>query len=224
MNETLINRLSKILAYAERGVAGEQYNAKVLLSRLLARHGLTMDALSASIDAQEEVERLYPYKSKDHLDVISQCCFKLTNRDKMSYTKVRGVRGVYLTLSPLDHMELSEMVDYYWSLLSRELAKQHYALMLAFFHRHDLFSQRTKDTAPSNIPDDDVLRRARQIHAVLEPANFVSTRRRIAHTESVTSQSVFPRPFLNTLHRKTNKHSDRDTLTAPRNRLNARSF
>jgi len=169
-NETIRAKLRKIAALAERGVGGECDNAKGLLDRLLAKHGLTMEDLYP----KQEVE-YHEFVCANRRDraVLMQCVAKATGLSEVTYYKVRRKpKHIWIKCGRIDFIEIEHMYRHFRKLLREEEKR----LVDAFICRHELYgpSDGQSDAEPLSYEEYMALRR---LANGMRESNYVSTRR-----------------------------------------------
>ena len=168
--ETIRAKLRKIAALAERGVGGECDNAKGLLDRLLAKHGLTMEDLYP----KQEVE-YHEFVCANRRDraVLMQCVAKATGLSEVTYYKVRRKpKHIWIKCGRIDFIEIEHMYRHFRKLLREEEKR----LVDAFICRHELYgpSDGQSDAEPLSYEEYMALRR---LANGMRESNYVSTRR-----------------------------------------------
>lgn len=111
----ILDLAKKLHALAERGVGGEKENAATMLTRLIKKHGLTLDELLI----EKPMPRRFEFKSKEHKRFIIQVCASITGTGE--HVRYRGVRGVIeVTLTTAQHLEAVIKIEHYWFLLQEK--------------------------------------------------------------------------------------------------------
>jgi len=125
-------KLRKLLALAERGVGGEKDNARRMLDKLLARHGMTVDDLS---DERREIRWFPTGNNYDRLlaaQIMGKVCNTLTPGIYTSKKRPKQV-GVEVTLSEAIEFEI------HYDTLRKALTEHFQDAFSAFVQANRLF-------------------------------------------------------------------------------------
>lgn len=83
VSDNIKDRLYKILALAENGIAGEKETAKLLLTSLLEKHNLTLEDIGAAV---KKVTVVLKYGTVMERKLACQIMWVVGGRDKVVYT------------------------------------------------------------------------------------------------------------------------------------------
>lgn len=129
--------LRKLKALADRGVDGEQEQARRILNRLLKKYGV------AETDLLDEAQREHTFKyfGPRERSLLVQVCYKITNGDRGIYAYRHG-KGSKTELcchcTKAEAIQIGVEFDFY-----KELWKEEEALFFrAFVYKHRIFSNR----------------------------------------------------------------------------------
>ena len=151
---SLISTLRKIAALASApGSAGEAQAARHKLEVLLAKHGLSLDALT-----QPEEPREYKFEAmnKRELKVLCQIIYVVTaDAGRMTYKQYRfhhrmsaqQRREFYFQLTPMQHADVALQWAYYQPRLKAEWRRLVSNFVSAFVHANEIF--------PATVPSGD---------------------------------------------------------------------
>jgi hypothetical protein len=137
MNEKIKIRMKKILALATRGVGGEQINAKIRLTNLLNRYGLTIDDIQ---DYKERSEYTIPYKTVNER-IIILAIYQDLRPNVESFVHRR--KNCVLELSKSEYVEFKLKYEIY----RRELEKELEITFQAFMESQNLWPESWRDKA-----------------------------------------------------------------------------
>lgn len=147
--KSIINKLKKIAALADRGVGGERVNAKIQLEKLLEKYSLDMSDIQGQADQPTEWW-FFPYATRVEKDLLIQCYATLNLADDegfLRYRRSRNPRGLKFELTTMQKAELADMYKYYRKLYTKEMK----LLFSAFLNKHNLFSESSGDREPPKL-------------------------------------------------------------------------
>lgn len=131
------SKLLKVKALAEAGSAGEREAARLMLSRLMRKHGLPEGGLA------EERKRPvhFSYSNKYEKRILIQIYAKVTKQGSIRY-KSPGNRSkrIMVELTPDQHLTMKRLYSVYRKLFQKELDRVAAGLIDAFIHKHDLWA------------------------------------------------------------------------------------
>ncbi len=174
--ETIKSRLRKIAALAERGVGGEQANAKSQLQKLLDKHGLRLEDVLPR--PEHEVQRYwFVCTTRMEKDVLFACYCRACNISEIRYYQAK--RKIGFDLSRLEALELTSLWQHFRPLLRKEFRKQRERFGQAFAWKHELHSSQgpSEEQEPLSEAEYQALVRLMQ---GMEETHYVSTRRQLA--------------------------------------------
>ncbi len=159
--ERILERLGKLKALADFGVAGERENAKALLERIAGRYGIDLDELQS----EEETDYMVEFKKGWRLKLIAQIVamerveqYGDKNADHCwLFSKKRGGKLVYyfVRCTAAEWTEIRAKFD----ILARDYEKQLEVFFTAFLSANELLVPAGKDDPD---PSDDQIARALQ--------------------------------------------------------------
>lgn len=134
MNHKTKDKLLKLLALYKRGVGGEKENAKAMLDRILAEHGMTM----ADIDdeAINKVEVTFSYNEKEAKILFIQVVARVCGADH-TISRYRNSRTLSVEVTPAQKAEILVMNDVLWAAYRDERKN----LMNAFIIKHRVWDE-----------------------------------------------------------------------------------
>jgi hypothetical protein len=155
MKEKIIDKLKKIQEYAERGDKHEAESAKKLLSKLLERHGLSLD------DISDEQRKMYCIKTTSQLcPVLFMCFVSFLNEERRDRIfAYRGKRFVfYVELSAIEYVDLMQLYEFHTRQFKKELKKELSAFEAAYQYKHNLYSHDESPSGESEYELEDISR------------------------------------------------------------------
>ncbi len=171
-------RLAKVLALSQKGVGGEKTNARAILEKGLAAHGLTLDDIAGSSDPlQVNVRKWYTYRTKADRTILFQCFFAVMKPGdgSVSYRQFKGKKKIAFDVSVLDHLEIDAMHSYYRRLYVKELE----TLEAAFLSKHRLFD----GTRSSEATEMDLEKQMRIMEMMrgLQRSSYLGPKKRLGN-------------------------------------------
>lgn len=165
----LKDRLIALYNLSQRGVGGERENAEALLHRILAIHNLTLQDF---LNEQEE-KRKYWFIAKDNQEraLVRQIVGKITAAPgEISSFIIPGRKMIGFLLTRGEIIACSMLYDIYIDafrtekkkLASRQKKEREY-LVLAFIHKHNIFSVNTGNSNKEEKTEIDFSLLARQV-------------------------------------------------------------
>lgn len=176
-DDKLMRRISKILALAERGEAGEKETAQAMLANILARHKLTLDDIAAK-PARKWAEVTFSGKHEKLL--MCQIIRKVTQQRDFYVKRPPKARGrFFVELSPAEQVE----VEFMFEVMKRALLAEMDKVVEAFICANSLFGPRAEKNEDDEDDEPEITpeRRAylRQVAAMAMGMNRVDVRRAI---------------------------------------------
>lgn len=110
MTEETRSKIAKVYELVNRGVAGEQDNAKLALDRLMKKHNLSMS------DIETIKQKNYSFKYANNLDLwlVTQLAhYFLPDKQVSGYRRTLGSRELVLSLDYLDYVVISTAYEYF---------------------------------------------------------------------------------------------------------------
>lgn len=147
--DRIIDKLKKLLALAERGEQGEAENARRMLEAELRHHGLTLD----DIRSERKSIRILKYSSGEELTLVVQIILNYLGSKSEAFktsTYNSRKREIYIELSDMEYVDLSNMCDFYKKHYRKERKRLISDMIHAFVQKHHLF-----DSTPQDNPEND---------------------------------------------------------------------
>lgn len=156
--EKIKDKLIKIKSLSEGGYKGEAIAAKNALEKLLAKHGLTMESLTA------ENKKLYWIKAENEYSerILIQCYYHVLDVRKCAYKKLKHELGFELTA--FEYAELINAYIWHCNQFKKELEEMEKNLLTAYVNKHRIFSSTREDD--ENIGSDKEMD-LEQLHKIL---------------------------------------------------------
>ncbi|SNA83271.1 conserved hypothetical protein [Flavobacterium psychrophilum] len=110
MTEETRSKIAKVYELVNRGVAGEQDNAKLALDRLMKKHNLSTS------DIETIKQKNYSFKYANNLDLwlVTQLAhYFLPDKQVSGYRRTLGSRELVLSLDYLDYVLISTAYEYF---------------------------------------------------------------------------------------------------------------
>lgn len=134
--EPLIDKLRKIKALAEGGVAGEAKAARSQLEKLLLKYGVTLEELAENTMK----ERRFRVTKSDTQLFYQTLASVIGNRYKSCYHYRGESKVTCVEMSDLEYLDFKQYYQFHRSQLNREIKKSTDLLMNAYFHKHNIFN------------------------------------------------------------------------------------
>ena len=156
--------LKKIKALADRGIGGEQENAKDILSRLMERYGIS----EAEIEEDRRETAWFPYSQETERRLLYQIVYMVTGKSAFgcvgAYTN-RKRKKLGADCTAAERMEIEANYEFFKAAMNEELE----IFYAAFASKNDLFPSPDKlDKSESNKEETEMDRtRAMKIGAMM---------------------------------------------------------
>lgn len=148
--ELIVEKLKKIAALAQSGVAGERETAQRFLAQLLEKHHLTME----DITEERAQWKAFAYRNKTEKALLSQIVSYITQQPTISFKIHR--RQLWYELTMVQALDVTACFGHY----RKEYNSQLKNFFIAFIHRHNLFAEdggppkrKTKPMSPQQLRD-----------------------------------------------------------------------
>lgn len=140
--ESIKQKLQKLQALAERGMAGEAANAKRLIEKLCKKYGVTLEEVLSQDQPQNYEFEIGRYKYM--LKLFMQCYAVVTNKGTLSYVQCsRSVIRVELT--PLQYAELKNFFEWHKANFAKDVEAMQNTIIDAYLHKHNIFRKRSEE-------------------------------------------------------------------------------
>lgn len=146
--ETIIDRLRKIYALAEKGCQGEKIVAQQKLDSLLEKHDLTLDDIRSS----EKNFCEYKYKTSLEKNLLFQCAVYIHGSDQIRHGRYKNKKSIHMELTKIKQVDLQLMYDHYRSELKKDLKM----VFQAFINRHKIFAPANENDTEKPSEDIDL--------------------------------------------------------------------
>lgn len=144
-DDTIRERLLKVLRLAQEGVGGERDNATALLDKLLVKHGMTMADLEAASGSARSVMWI-DASDDDERTVLSQLGVRLFGLERTMWRRA-GETGMGIDVSSSEHAALTIA----WEVYRAAFAEARQALVLGFCYKHGLFASEGGDANAMSV-------------------------------------------------------------------------
>ncbi len=143
--DALRQKLTKLLALARAGEAGERENARTLLDRLMLKYDFSLADLERGASISPCV---FEFETDWEKRLLGQVLYRVMGDDRKAYfTHRAGERTPYLC-ADLDPSERAE-VELMYGIYRRQLEREFERLFAAFLGKHDLFV-----ASPHGVPHE----------------------------------------------------------------------
>ena len=135
--ESIKNKLKKLLALSEQGVQGEAENARKLLEKLCEEYGVSIEDL-----LDENQTKFYQFDiGRDVLyrKIFVQCYCKVTNRQSLEYHQESRSR-ISVEMTALQYAELMALFEWHKTNFNKDLEDMKRNVLLAYCRKHRLRS------------------------------------------------------------------------------------
>lgn len=157
-NPKVIEKAKKLLALAEKGVAGEKQTAERFLARFLAKHGLSLDEL---VDEKIEEHRIKIKGTSLHQNLLHQIIYSVNrNCELFGFSHSRSQFMIEATKADFIEIELKYQI--YSKSLDVEYKRMQDEFLEAFIHSNEIYAKEPKpDKADADERHIDPERMAR---------------------------------------------------------------
>jgi len=151
--ESIIEKIKKIQALAERGVEGEAQAAKLMLEKILKQYGLTMEDLSN----ETAKERCFVVKTDLDKAIFIMCGYVVLGKAKTrSLCSYRGEsHKFYLELTDYEFVEFSCFFEFHKSNAKKEFTRMRKDFQSAYQFKHNLYL-REKVENPTYLTKEEI--------------------------------------------------------------------
>ena len=152
--------LKKLKALADKGVGGEQENAKKILDRLLKKYDIEL----SDLDGESVFEHEFEYSDKFEREILKQICFKVTDGDRRVYSYKRGPgcrTKICCECTDAEAAQIRFENDFYTELWREEMAY----FLTAFISKHRLFDNKPNER-PSALSEEDRMHISRMMNSL----------------------------------------------------------
>lgn len=132
--ESIKDKLRKIKALADAGVAGEAKAAQYQLEKLLSKHNISIDELFD--DTMKERKFKVSSDKVIYLQVLSSI---IGNRAKEAYYFKGRPSEQYVKLTDIEYIDVKNQFDFHRKQLAKEKKKAIKQLEIAYVHKHHLY-------------------------------------------------------------------------------------
>lgn len=140
--ESIKDKLRKIKALADKGVAGEATAAQAQLEKLLVKYNMRIE------DIFDDTMKERRFKiSKDNEQLFMQILLSIIGNRAKETWHYKGQRPVkYINLTDAEFIDVSQQVDFHKKQIAKERKKALETLEYAYVHKHNLFNIEKSDT------------------------------------------------------------------------------
>lgn len=165
--ESLLTKLKKLMALADKGVAGEAKNARHLLEKLCNQYDINIEEL-LDIDTKHS----YTFeigKAKDMMQLFFLCLDKVADIEGMKY--IQPTRSsICIEVTAMQRAELLSLFNWHKANYLHELEEIKENFMSAYIDKHNLYYKHIEKTNNSSIEElaDEDIARIRRVLAMRE--------------------------------------------------------
>lgn len=152
MDEKNIALMKKLKALADRGVGGEQENARKMLDRLMKKYNVS----ELDLDDEKLARHDFVYHSAFDKKLLRQVIYKIaTDRNQFRYTRGKGKRTVLtVECTKSEAVQIGIEYEFYRTLWDEEVV----FFLEAFIQKHEIF-----DTKPGHATSEIDEERSRRM-------------------------------------------------------------
>ncbi len=161
--ESLKQKLFKLIALADRGVGGEADNARRILRRLAAQHGISLEDLDWN--EKPQIARFYVGRSKLNKKLFEQCYAYVTGEHTIHY-RTDGTT-FWIDMLPIQAAELGDLWGWHKSNMAKEYEDFKDTFINSYIMRHNLYPKPTlendKEAKDIHLTKEDLLKLRRTV-------------------------------------------------------------
>ena len=158
--ENIKEKLKKLLALAERGDGGEAENARRLLEELSNKYGVSIEDLLD--ENQVEYHFFEIGRNKIYLDLFSQCYYKVTGTDSLSYKQISRSQ-IAVKMTAMQYAEMVSLFAWHKANFDNDLEEMKKNILLAYCRKHRLYCD-VKNDKEYELTSDEKIRLFKIIH------------------------------------------------------------
>ena len=128
--DNIKEKLKKIKELADKGVDGEAIAAQAQLEKLLEKHGLTIEDLFT----EKKTERGFKVKNEELTIFVQVLCSIVGNRIKETYNYKGKKSVIYLELTDIEYIDVSQQYEFHKNQLAKEKKKTLKDLEIAYVY------------------------------------------------------------------------------------------
>lgn len=166
--ESLVKRLHKIQALAERGDRGERESARQMLADLCRKYGLTPESFS---DTEKRVYEFEIGRAPELVTLFVQCYSKVCQVNRIDCSQVSRNR-VRVSLTAVQRAELLELFEWHKSNFREELKEMKETIIRAYIGKHRIFSDQSLENPDPEPVDMQRVWKILQMQSVLSDRKF----------------------------------------------------
>lgn len=154
MTDTIKEKLEKIYRYLKSGEPGEKEAAKILLSKLCEKYGLTLEDFE-----EDRIEsRGYSYPRDPYERRIFRQVFGMViNNHDLRYGINRTQSRVFLKMTPIQHAEFKETYDWYIKAFRKRVKESMDIFTSSFIQRNNIYPKADSDDS-SQLTAEEIKR------------------------------------------------------------------
>lgn len=145
IDESVLDKLRKILKHIQEGQSGEKIAAAKLLKQLLEKYKLKIE----DIQVIKRKKRIMLYKNKAEKRLLVGCMDKVLLGADIYAQKDR--QCLYANMSEWEYLQVRELFEFHKDNFYNEFEK----LMLAYVHKHKLFHPR-ESSGESTMTQEEI--------------------------------------------------------------------
>lgn len=153
--------LLKLKALAERGVDGEQENAREMLVKMLERHGLELE----DIEGGKIYKHEFTY-GREYKKLSRQIIHTVLGYDAEVYEYKKKKQVWIVNCTEAQGIEIEQKISHYVKAFKKEVE----ILYLAFIHKHELFAKTTcsKQEEESQLLTDEEVEKITKMLSMMQ--------------------------------------------------------
>lgn len=161
--ESLVNKLKKLMALVDKGVAGEAENARRLLDKLCNQYDINIEEL---LDVATKHSYTFEIgRTKDMMHLFICCLDKVVDINGMKYSQPTR-SSIRIEVTAMQRAEILSLFNWHKSNYLNEFEVFKENFMSAYIDKHNLYYEnigKTNNSSIEELTDDDIAR----IHSVL---------------------------------------------------------
>lgn len=136
--ESIMDKLKKLKALADRGCAGEAHNARRLLEKMCAKYGVRLEELA---EEKPEKHKFVVGRSVLLHTLFSQCYgYVMKNKQNMSYWRLSR-NEIVVECTKLEYVELLSLYEWHKANFEKEFEEHKQLLLEAYISKHSIYPE-----------------------------------------------------------------------------------
>lgn len=172
--ESIMEKLKKLKALADRDCAGEAHNARRLLEKMCAKYGVKLEELA---EEKPEKHKFVVGRSVLLHTLFSQCYgYVMKNKQNMSYWRLSR-NEIVVECTKLEYVELLSLYEWHKAHFEKEFEEHRQLLLEAYISKHKIYPE-SSGVDGRELTSAEI-ERLLKIHALEETLEDVSYHKQI---------------------------------------------